>query len=42
VATSTAIATVVLYRIISFGFIIGVGWITWLIIRRHNRREPAV
>jgi uncharacterized membrane protein YbhN (UPF0104 family) len=40
VATSTAIATVVLYRIISFGFIIGVGWITWLVIRRHNRREP--
>ncbi|MGI5516082.1 lysylphosphatidylglycerol synthase transmembrane domain-containing protein [Streptomyces sp. CA-106131] len=42
VTTSTAIATVVLYRIISFGFIVGAGWITWLIIRRHNRRVPAV
>jgi uncharacterized protein (TIRG00374 family) len=42
VPTSTAIATVVLYRIISLGFIVGVGWIMWLIIRRHNRRAPAV
>ncbi len=40
VGTATAIATVVLYRIISFGFIIGAGWITWLILRR--RSSPAV
>jgi uncharacterized membrane protein YbhN (UPF0104 family) len=38
VETPTAIAAVVLYRIISFGFIIGVGWITWLVIRY---RHPA-
>ncbi|WP_091560439.1 lysylphosphatidylglycerol synthase transmembrane domain-containing protein [Micromonospora pattaloongensis] len=37
VDTGTAIATVVLYRIISFGFIIGAGWISWLIIRRRSR-----
>lgn len=35
VATPTAVATVVLYRIVSFGFIIGAGWITWLVIRRR-------
>jgi uncharacterized membrane protein YbhN (UPF0104 family) len=33
VATPTAIAAVVLYRLISFGFVIGVGWVTWLAIR---------
>nr|WP_308208520.1 YbhN family protein [Actinoplanes aksuensis] len=33
---ATAIAAVVLYRIISFGFIIGAGWITWLLIRRRH------
>jgi len=38
VDTPTAIATVVLYRIISFGFIISAGWISWLIIRRNRRR----
>lgn len=37
VATSTAIAAVVLYRIISFGFVIGAGWIAWLFMRRHSR-----
>ncbi|MEV0811225.1 YbhN family protein [Micromonospora sp. NPDC050200] len=31
--TSTAIAAVVLYRIISFGFIISAGWVTWTVIR---------
>lgn len=36
VSASTAIAAVVLYRIISLGFIIGAGWIAWLLI--HNRR----
>lgn len=40
VETPTAIATVVLYRIISFGFIIGVGWITWLVLR-HRHPAPA-
>jgi putative heme transporter len=35
--TSTAIAAVILYRIISFGFIIGVGWISWLVMRRRHR-----
>jgi uncharacterized membrane protein YbhN (UPF0104 family) len=40
VGLSTAIAAVVLYRIISFGFIIGVGWISWLVIRRHRRDDP--
>jgi uncharacterized membrane protein YbhN (UPF0104 family) len=39
VATATAIAAVVLYRLISFGFIIGAGWITWLAIRQ--RRDEA-
>ncbi|MEU4564307.1 YbhN family protein [Actinoplanes sp. NPDC023936] len=38
ISASTAIAAVVLYRIISFGFIIGVGWISWLIMRRRHRR----
>ncbi|GAA1839896.1 YbhN family protein [Pseudonocardia ailaonensis] len=35
----TAIASVVLYRIISFGFVIGTGWVVWLLVRRHVRRE---
>ncbi|MBU2666316.1 YbhN family protein [Actinoplanes bogorensis] len=35
VDTPTAIAAVVLYRIVSFGFIIGAGWITWFLIRRR-------
>ncbi|XVV08570.1 lysylphosphatidylglycerol synthase transmembrane domain-containing protein [Actinoplanes sp. CA-131856] len=41
VATATAIAAVVLYRIISFGFIIGAGWITWLILRRRESPAPT-
>lgn len=41
VTASTAIAAVVLYRIISFGFIIGVGWISWLIMRRRHRLHIA-
>jgi uncharacterized protein (TIRG00374 family) len=28
-----AVAAVVLYRMISFGFIIGLGWLVWLVIR---------
>ncbi|GAB2857559.1 YbhN family protein [Actinocorallia aurea] len=35
ITTPTAIATIVLYRLISFAFIIGIGWLTWLLIRRH-------
>ncbi|WP_433796375.1 lysylphosphatidylglycerol synthase transmembrane domain-containing protein [Actinoplanes sp. CA-252034] len=41
ITASTAIAAVVLYRIISFGFIIGVGWISWLIMRRRHRLHTA-
>lgn len=41
VATPTAIAAVVLYRLISFGFIIGIGWITWLAIRQRQREGEA-
>jgi putative heme transporter len=34
--TSSAVAAVVLYRLISLGFIIGVGWLVWLTFpRRH-------
>ena len=36
-----AIAGVLLYRAISLGFIIGTGWIFWLIIRRRSRSDPA-
>lgn len=35
--SSSAVAAVVLYRLISFGFIIGVGWLVWLVIRYRNR-----
>jgi uncharacterized membrane protein YbhN (UPF0104 family) len=38
---STAVAVVVLYRIVSFGFIIGVGWLFWLQLRLRPGR-PAV
>lgn len=36
--TSTAIAAVLLYRIISLGFIVGTGWAVWLVIRYRARR----
>jgi putative heme transporter len=32
---SSAVAAVVLYRLISFGFIIGAGWLVWLVLRRR-------
>jgi hypothetical protein len=32
-SSSYAVAAVVLYRLISFGFIIGAGWLVWLGIR---------
>jgi putative heme transporter len=31
--TGTALAAVVLYRLISFGFTIGTGWLVWLFVR---------
>ncbi|MEU8614456.1 YbhN family protein [Actinoplanes sp. NPDC048791] len=31
--SASAVAAVVLYRLISFGFIIGTGWLVWLIMR---------
>ena len=34
--TASAVAAVVLYRLISFGFIIGLGWIVWLIIQARR------
>jgi len=39
--SSSAVAAVVLYRLISFGFIIGAGWLIWLSIRRRERGSPA-
>jgi len=40
--SSYALAAVVLYRLISFGFIIGLGWLVWLGIRlRHGAPEPT-
>ncbi|BBH69755.1 hypothetical protein ACTI_64400 [Actinoplanes sp. OR16] len=39
--TPTAIATVVLYRIISFGVIIGAGWIVWSAIHALPRSGQA-
>ncbi|MEU8819391.1 YbhN family protein [Actinoplanes sp. NPDC048796] len=41
IGASTAIAAVVLYRIISFGFIIGIGWISWLVMRRRTIGSPT-
>jgi uncharacterized membrane protein YbhN (UPF0104 family) len=41
IATPAAIAAVVLYRIITLGFIIGAGWISWLVTRRPEA-EPTV
>jgi uncharacterized membrane protein YbhN (UPF0104 family) len=40
--SASAVAAVVLYRLISFGFIIGAGWVVWLAIRYRNRAAPAV
>jgi putative heme transporter len=37
--SSSAVAAVVLYRLISFGFIIGAGWLIWLVIR-YRERDP--
>ena len=40
IGTPAAIAAVVLYRIITLGFIIGAGWITWLVTRHPETRHP--
>jgi uncharacterized membrane protein YbhN (UPF0104 family) len=36
---ASATAAVVLYRLISFGFIIGTGWVFWLGIKSRTRKE---
>jgi uncharacterized membrane protein YbhN (UPF0104 family) len=42
VDTGTAIAAVVLYRLISFGFVIGAGWIAWAVLQRRSRHAQPV
>lgn len=37
--SGSALAAVVLYRLISFGFIIGTGWLVWLIMRSRARAD---
>jgi uncharacterized membrane protein YbhN (UPF0104 family) len=39
--SSAAIAAVLLYRIISLGFIVGTGWAVWLAIRHRVRRSTT-
>lgn len=39
--TAFAVAAVVLYRLVSFGFIIGLGWLFWLAIRAKHGRARA-
>jgi uncharacterized membrane protein YbhN (UPF0104 family) len=41
VPTSAAVAAVVLYRLISFGFIMAIGWLSWLRIRRQSTPTPT-
>ncbi|MFI1991564.1 YbhN family protein [Actinoplanes sp. NPDC020271] len=40
VGAPVAVAVVVLYRLISFGFIIGLGWLSWLRLR-HRSTQAA-
>jgi uncharacterized membrane protein YbhN (UPF0104 family) len=40
-AATTAVAVVVLYRIVSFGFIIGLGWLSWLQLRLRPDRSAT-
>ncbi|MEV6600196.1 YbhN family protein [Actinoplanes sp. NPDC051346] len=40
--TGSAVAAVVLYRLISFGFIIGTGWLVWLVMRSRARAPRGV
>jgi uncharacterized membrane protein YbhN (UPF0104 family) len=37
--SASAVAAVVLYRLISFGFIIGLGWLVWFGIRSRHRDD---
>jgi uncharacterized membrane protein YbhN (UPF0104 family) len=39
---ASAIAAVVLYRLVSLGFIIGLGWLAWLAIRSRRRQGLPV
>lgn len=39
--SSPAVAAVVLYRLISFGFVIGAGWLVWFVMR-SGPEEPVV
>jgi uncharacterized membrane protein YbhN (UPF0104 family) len=39
--SSYAVAAVVLYRLVSFGFIIGTGWLVWLVIRTRPGPSSA-
>jgi hypothetical protein len=41
VNATTAIAAVALYRVISLGFVVGTGWITWLRTRPPGLNEPT-
>ncbi|OJF14029.1 lysylphosphatidylglycerol synthase transmembrane domain-containing protein [Couchioplanes caeruleus] len=41
-ATGSAVAAVVLYRLISFGFIIGMGWLVWAVMRARARTPRGV
>ncbi|GGQ68990.1 lysylphosphatidylglycerol synthase transmembrane domain-containing protein [Couchioplanes azureus] len=40
--TGSAVAAVVLYRLISFGFIIGMGWLVWAVMRSRARTPRGV
>ncbi|GIJ45621.1 membrane protein [Virgisporangium aliadipatigenens] len=40
--TSDSIAAVLLYRMISLGFIIGMGWIFWVLLRRRQSEPEPV
>ncbi|GAA4596640.1 uncharacterized membrane protein YbhN (UPF0104 family) [Actinoplanes octamycinicus] len=39
--SANAVAAVVLYRLISFGFIIGTGWLVWLLLRHRAKKAAA-
>lgn len=40
VTTGSAVAAVVLYRLLSLGLIIAAGWIVWLLVRHRQRSRP--
>lgn len=41
VTAPVAVAAAVLYRVISFGFIIGLGWLSWLRLHHQDQRSAA-